>query len=155
MANQHTTLARHTTATDESQQGSRIPSSIESLPGPFQAMALRITITLNHLKAMIQALRAPAPPIPEFSGFDHEDPKTLLKECEYRLIQMDLAKNKQIRRNSHNPAPLNTIVLYKTAGKRTSRIVSENKIPARKTLTTKRYRGRPHITNLGNYKTKH
>ena len=42
---------------------------------------------------MIQALRAPAPPMPEFCGFDHEDPETFLKECEYHLIQMDLAKN--------------------------------------------------------------
>ena len=86
-------LARHTIATKGNQRGSMMPSSLDSLPVPAQAMALPITITANNLKELTQALLSPALPITEFSGFDHEDSEAYLRKCEHYLIQTELARN--------------------------------------------------------------
>ena len=39
-------------------------------------------ISIQDLQHIIRALRAPAPPLPEFSGLNYEDPEAFLKECE-------------------------------------------------------------------------
>ena len=38
--------------------------------------------TLVDWTAIIRAVRAPPPPLPTFSGLDHEDPHTFLRDCE-------------------------------------------------------------------------
>ena len=38
--------------------------------------------TVNDFRALLPAIRAPAPVLPSFSGHDHEDPLTFLRECE-------------------------------------------------------------------------
>ena len=39
-------------------------------------------ISIQDLRLIIRALKAPAPPMPEFSGLNHEDPEALIQECE-------------------------------------------------------------------------
>ena len=39
-------------------------------------------ISIQDLRQIIRALKAPAPPQPEFSGLSHEDPRAFIKECE-------------------------------------------------------------------------
>ena len=43
--------------------------------------------TLADLTAIIRAIRAPPPPLPTFSGLDHEDPHTFLRDCEENFAQ--------------------------------------------------------------------
>ena len=78
-----------TAATEESQQGST--ESTWTTNSANSSIPLSMTIT--DLRALIQALRAPAPPMPEFSGFDHEDPEIFLRECENYLRQTEIARS--------------------------------------------------------------
>ena len=84
----------------------RQPTAQENLPGPSgfppnannrrtqaatapgrrqnasNALSALSDATVNEFRALLHAIRAPAPVLPSFSGHDHEDPLTFLQECE-------------------------------------------------------------------------
>ena len=45
------------------------------------------SISLQDLRQIISALKAPVLPAPEFYGLNHEDPEVFLRECELYFVQ--------------------------------------------------------------------
>ena len=57
-------------------------SSINPTQSQDTARSALSNISIQDLRLIIRALKAPAPPMPEFSGLNHEDPKAFIQECE-------------------------------------------------------------------------
>ena len=74
------------TATNTSRH---IPSAARTAPAQGQDSLQHTpsTMSIQDLRQLIQALKAPAPPLPEFNGLSHEDPRAFIKECKLYFHQ--------------------------------------------------------------------
>ena len=55
------------------------------------------SVSLQNLRQIICALKAPAPPVPEFYGLNHEDPEVFLRECEIYFVQTGIDESQWTR----------------------------------------------------------
>ena len=59
-----------------------IPSAARTAPAQGQGSLQHTpsTMSLQDLRQLIQALKAPAPPLADFNGLSHEDPRAFIKD---------------------------------------------------------------------------
>ena len=126
-AEQESTAANETGNMEENPGNSmasetHTPSTISGSHSTGSGMQLPQVVpfiwSMEDFRNMMTALKAPAAPMPEFSGYDHEEPKKFLDECEgyFKTANMDKANWTRTAGKQPQDNPKKWWSAYKTFG---------------------------------------